>query len=295
MNLDASMDFLDFVAERHRIWERRQAGLPQPWTDHPILAVKKFTNVFRLLDPGSQFVINELYDPEISDRDNLMRFFLYRHTGRVETWEYLQVMMGDYPTVSTIDDARYLLKRYRETTKKPVFTSAYLVYPQSDTPGTDKLDSIFALTKRLFLPGVFTDVVPAFLEAPNQMSRFAEIRKNKGVADFMSMQVLTDWGYTQEFREDEFVVCGPGAVKGSKALGWKSAPAAHQWAVKAVRSLSDVPLLHGRPPSWMDVQNCLCEFSKFARFQLAEPARDGVRYTPAHPGAQPQPTIPRKW
>lgn len=31
-------DFLAFVAERYRIWEQRQAGSPQPWTDDPILA-----------------------------------------------------------------------------------------------------------------------------------------------------------------------------------------------------------------------------------------------------------------
>lgn len=31
-------DFLAFVVERHRIWEQRQAGLPQPWTSDPVLA-----------------------------------------------------------------------------------------------------------------------------------------------------------------------------------------------------------------------------------------------------------------
>lgn len=294
MNPDAAMDFLNFVAERHRIWEKRQAGLPQPWTDDPILAVRKFTNVFRLLDPGSQFVINELHNPELSPRDNLMRFFLYRHTGRVETWEYLQVMMGDYPTVETLDEALELLKQYR-TKKRPVFTGAYLVYPQSDTPGTDKLDSIFSLTRRLFDPSSIDDVVPHFMQATTQETRFHALRSNKGVADFMSMQVLTDWGYTTEFRENKFVVCGPGAVKGVKALGGEHAGAGHVWAYKEVLSLPDVPLLRGMLPSWMDVQNCLCEFSKYARYQKGESPRDGVRYTPAHPGPQPEPTIPRKW
>lgn len=299
MNLDAAMDFLDFVAERHRIWERRQAGAPQPWTEHPILAARKFTNVFRLLDPGSQFVIEELYDPEADPRTNLMRFFLYRHTGRVEVWDHVLVGtgMGVMPpssVVAEIEDIESCMKQYRADTKKPVFTGAYLVYPQSDTPGTDKLDSILALTKRLFTPGSPDDVMPDFLDAKSQAARFNALRRNRGVADFMSMQVLTDWGYTTEFREDEFVVCGPGAVKGAKALGVQNAQLAHRWAVDAVRSMPDVPLLYGRPPSWMDVQNCMCEFSKFVRYQSA-PARDGVRYTPAHPGVQSAPTLPRKW
>jgi alpha-glutamyl/putrescinyl thymine pyrophosphorylase clade 1 len=90
---DAALTFLEFVEERHRIWERRQAGSPQPWTDNPILASHKFTNVYRWLDPGSQFVIEELQDLELSPSDNLMRFFLYRHTGRVETWEWLKLWL----------------------------------------------------------------------------------------------------------------------------------------------------------------------------------------------------------
>jgi hypothetical protein len=314
MNPDAALDFMEFVAERHRIWEKRQAGEPQPWTDHPILAARKFTNVFRLLDHGTQFLLEELYEEGLSERDTLLRFFLYRHTGRVETWEYLNLMLGDYPTLATLDDALAALKQYRgegktkshsytahkiERTKtnfaRPVFTSAYLVFPQSDVPGTDKLDSIFALTKRLFDPSSPDDVMPDFLSAGTQAARFHVLRRNKGVADFMSMQILTDWGYTTEFREDEFVRCGPGAVKGAKALGFSNSDLGHKWAVEAVRGLPDVPLLDGRPPSWMDVQNCLCEFSKFVRYQAAGTPASGVRYKPAHPGAQPAPTLPRKW
>jgi hypothetical protein len=314
VNLDAALDFLEFVQERHRIWEARQEGWPQPWTDHPILATRKFTNVFRVLDYGSQFLLEELYDPELSPRDLLMRFFLYRHTGRVETWQYLQAMMGDYPTVDTLPEALYWLKQYRgdngetrvrkgrwsgkPTTvvkpKRPVFTGAYLVYPQSDTPGTDKLDSVFQLTHRLFERGSQADVMPDFLAAETQAERFAVLRRNNGVADFMSMQVLTDWGYTTEFREDEFVVCGPGAVKGARALDPDARPAeVHRWAVHAVRNLDPLPRLNGRPPSWMDVQNCLCEFSKFVRYQAA-PATEKV-YVPAHPGPQPDPVLPALW
>ncbi len=52
--------YLSFCRERHKIWLKRQAGDPGPWTDDPILATRKFTNVFRILDPGTQFVVQEL-------------------------------------------------------------------------------------------------------------------------------------------------------------------------------------------------------------------------------------------
>lgn len=300
MNPDAALDFLDFVVERHRIWERRQFGHPAPWTLNPILATHKFTNVFRLLDPGTQFILSDLYDPVASPGTNLMRFFLYRHTGRIEVWEYIQLMLGDYPgegeSYPSLLETLKVVKAYRDDSyrPRPVFTNAYLVYPQSSTPGTDKLDSIFGLTAQLFNPSSESYIMPDWLAARSQAERFAVLRRNRGVADFMSMQVLTDWGYTTEFREDEFVVCGPGAVKGAKALGFSRPHEAHLWAVEAVRALPEVPMLALRPPSWMDVQNCLCEFSKYARYQSG-PDRIGVRYQPAHPGAQPTPILPRRW
>lgn len=307
-------DFLRFACERHNIWEQRQAGYPAPWTDDPILASRKFTCVFRVLDPGTQFLLTDLFEPDLDPRDTLMRAFLYRHTGRVETWEALQLTTG-YPTVATLDDVRHAWHAYRgevktimekshadtphkiERTKResarPFFTGAYLVFPQSDTPGTDKLDSIIDLTKRLFTPGSPDDVVPHFLAAKTQAQRFALLRRNKGVGDFMSMQVLTDWGYQcGEDREDEFLVPGPGSIKGAKALDpTKPTMAVVKQVVEAVRGVANGPRLGYRVPSLMDIgSNLLCEWSKYHRYRgQAMPVKP---YQPAHPGPQPAPVLP---
>jgi hypothetical protein len=306
-------DFLRFVQERHRIWEQRQAGAPQPWTDDPILASRKFTNVFRVLDPGTQFLLTDVFDPELSPRDNLMRAFLYRHTGRVETWEWLDVVaMGSYPTVETLDLTGQLWRSYRtgkvpfftgaykvspqehhNPVKPKMFTDAYLVFPQSATPGTDKVDSIIDLTKRLFTPGSPEDIMPDWEKARTQAERFNVLHRNKGVGNFMSMQILTDWGYQcGEDREDEFLVPGPGSIKGAKALD----PTAKTMdvvkrVVREVRGLADGPRLGYRRPSLMDIgSNLLCEWSKYVRFR-GQPLPTKT-YTPAHPGTQPAPVLP---
>ena len=314
---DAALAFLGFVEERHKVWAARQAGLPQPWTEDPIVASKKFTNVFRVLDFGSQFILTDLVDPELPLRDMLARLFLYRHTGRVEVWQALEMTTG-YPTVANLDDVLAAWQAYRGETKtvlktkrltpgpgfghsktigeRPVFTSAYLVFPQSAVRGTDKLESIIQLTKRLFTPGSPDDIVPDFERATTQAERFATLRRNKGVADFMSMQVLTDWGYTPhcgEDREDEFVVPGPGARNGAEELGLPAEKAV-EWAYEAVRSLPDPPTLAGRLPSRMDVQNCLCEFSKYARHARGSSSVQRP-YSPAHPGVASAPVLPEHW
>jgi hypothetical protein len=288
-------DFLAFVVERHRIWEQRQAGAPQPWTADPVLASRKFTNVFRVLDPGTQFVLNELLDPTISDRDQLMRLFLYRHTGRIDSWEWVRLSTGQYPTVATLEDTRAAFKEW-QATGRPVFTNAYLVYPQSSKPGTDKLDSIIDLTARLFDRDSPDDVMRGWRKLPlhgHQAERFRLLRRNKGVGDFMSMQVLTDWSYSlSRDMEDEFLVPGPGSIKGAKALRPNSSVGDTVKEVfYQVRELPQCPRLGYRVPSLMDIgSNLLCEWSKYVRFR-AQPSQPKP-YVPAHPGPQPTPVLP---
>jgi hypothetical protein len=295
IDVDRALQFTDFVTERHRIWEQRQAGLPQPWTADPILERKKFTSVFRILDPGTQFIMTDLIDPEIGPRDQLMRLFLYRHTGRVEAWEYLALVGSGYPLVDDLFEPREVWSAYRAQ-GNPLFTNAYLVFPQSTVPGTDKLSSIIDLTSRLFSPSSPQDVVPDFLAASSQAERFAVLRRNKGVADFMSMQILTDWGYTPhagEDRENEFVVCGPGAVKGAATIDPRSRPLdVHRWVTNALWA-SGGPTLGDRLPSYMDTQNTLCEFSKYVRWEAK--GVTGKPYRAAHPGPQPVPVLPKHW
>ncbi len=310
-------DFLGFVAERHRVWEKRQAGLPAPWTDDPILARRKFTNVFRVLDPGTQFLLTDLFEPGLSERDTLMRAFLYRHTGRVEAWQYLDLMIG-YPTADRLKEARAVWQKYRgeprlyqripwsqpkatytgpsheaKSFPRTVFTGAYIVFPQSGTAGTDKMDSIIDLTARLFTPGSPDDVMPAWGRARTQAERYKVLRSNKGVGDFMAMQILTDWGYQcGEDREDEFLVPGPGSVKGAKAIdpGAQTMDVVRR-VVAAVRELPDCPRVGYRVPSLMDIgSNLLCEWSKYTRFR--EQPLPAKSYKPAHPGPQPDPVLP---
>lgn len=284
-------DFLQFVVERHRIWERRLAGDPGPWTDDPVLASHKFTNVFRVLDPGTQYILQDLITLDCGPRTALMRLFLYRHTGNVDAWEWLDLMQG-LPHWKDLEQVRVDWQVYRATGAR-VFTGAYNIHPQNPEKGADKLDGVINLTQRLFTPGSPEDVVPDFLEAQTQEQRFKVLQRNKGVGNFMAMQILTDWGYLGNVdREDEFLVPGPGSVNGAKALNPdQPVQATVAEVLRAVREVPGSPRLYGRPPSLMDVgSNLLCEWSKYVRFRAR--GTHPKPYTPAHPGPQPAPVVP---
>lgn len=274
--------YLQFVEERHRIWELRQLSAPQPWTTDPTLSTRKFTNVFRVLDPGSQFVF-ELESEGWAE--TLFRLFLYRYTNEPATWRWMRSALGRWPEAYDgpgvfID----LLTQYREAGNR-VFSGAYVILPQPNRPG-DKVVQAVELAYR-WMECHSED----FYAAATQQQRYDILRREYGVGPFMAMQILTDWGYTihcGEDREDEFVVAGPGAIKGAKAVNPLMPPAmVIERCQRMVELGDDVPTLPGgRTPSLMDIQNTLCEFSKYVR----GPVRS--TYRPAHPGPQADPILP---
>lgn len=59
--------FLDFVAERERIRLKKEAGLPRPWTDDPILRDYKFCCVRREDDRVTKGIAAAYRDPYKDD------------------------------------------------------------------------------------------------------------------------------------------------------------------------------------------------------------------------------------
>lgn len=292
-------EYQNFVYERHEVWLARQAGGPQPWSADPIVRFHKFTNVFRVLDPGSQYALalgNELGSTEL---DVLARVFLYRYTNLPATWEHLSALLDGWPTAEDIIKpkrrARVLaaVDAYRAAGNQ-VFSGAYMILPQPGKSG-DKVEQALDLTAR-----VLTETGKAFLKAKAPKAKYDTLRQHYGVGEFMAMQILTDWGYSQygEDRENEFVIAGPGSKKGTRWLSEAKAEAViadqREWWLSQQVYLTG-PNGRRRYPSLMDVQNTFCEYSKYARYRSRGGLLEEREYTPAHPGPQPAPVYPPAW
>lgn len=289
-NVDNYFECLDWIRARHEVWEKRQCALPGPWTDHPVVASKKFTNVFRVLDPGSQYVLTDLWcaDPE----EFLARLILYRNTNLLGPW---QAFTGDLSITSNAAAFKRHLFEYKAE-HGGVFSGAYMVWGGTEK-GVDKIDHVFGWLFELMNKGVLTD----FLFADSQQERFDILKGCRGIGAFIAMQVLTDFGYggyDQQDNENDFIVPGPGAVNGAAWL-WpgKSPEFVTRWLQTVVWSDPDCPTLElpggrDRKPSLMDIQNCLCETSKLARYLTKPP---GAPYMAANPGVQPRPKYPEHW
>ena len=285
MDLDRALEFLDFVGERHRVWLRRQEGESQPWTQNPVLATRKFTNVYRLLDPGSQFVMTDLLADDPDEFEFLARCLLYRITNLPSAWRSFP---GDLDLTNRPDEFRSHLHSLKARGEQ-VFSGAYMIWGGT-VKGVDKIDHVF---------GVLEGAAPGladFLMADTQAERFEALSGCRGVGAFNAMQVLTDFGYSTEYREDDFVVPGPGARKGATALGMKAEDAI-EWGWEAIHKQDDPPLIWGSGNrghflSKMDVQNCLGEFSKCVRCASKRSAQKP--YAPAHSTVQSW-VLPSNW
>ena len=160
------------------------------------------------------------------------------------------------------------------------------------------------LARALTAPGGREEVVNAVVGAATPAAAYEALRGPYGMGDFMSMQILTDWGYYWPGHdENEFVVAGPGSRRGVAELFRGSAGPKAEDVIRWVRGqwLEDVtcplvPLPGGlhRPPSLMDIQNTFCEFSKYMRY-IKQERVTGAPYRPAHPGPQPSPILPHHW
>jgi len=280
--------YTGMVEERHKIWLARQDDAPQPWTKDPVLVNLKMTNMFRVLDPGSQFVFDLDGDDPV---DVITRLVFYRITNRPSTWYALRTRLGRYPVAADFTENPERITAFLDLYRNlgnPIFSGAYIIIPE---PGTanDKMEGAVRLTHTFV-----TEKAETFLDATTQDERFAVLESTPGLGKFLSMQILTDWAYLQIDEPDlSFIMAGPGARRGAALL--------HP-TKKAEDVIYDLTVdwmdhqtvtLAGRSLTLMDVQNTLCEFSKYAR-EIDTPRRK-TAYRPAHPGAQPTPILPQWW
>lgn len=269
MNVDMALAYSSFVPERHRVFEKRQRGEPGPWTDDPILRGKKFTNVFRVLDHGSQFLLTELLNTAESPADALARAFLYRMTNRPEIWEWMRDNESVPGAEDMTEDLADLWCGLRDEGMQ-IFSGAYVIMPEPGVLGVDKTRSVVKLATRYFHPDSPESIVIPFYQSTTMAERFKVLRAQKGIGDFLAMQILTDVGYSEwgdDQNENEFVMPGPGCRNGAlEIFPEKRAIDVIHWCRDLVLDMDDCPEINDRPPSLMDIQNTLCEFSKYARY-----------------------------
>jgi|SRR5438876_2395249 len=285
-NAEMLKSFWRFVCERQWVWHRRfvERKFP-PWTDDPILKTTRFTNVYRELDPGTQYALREILETRLSMKDKIFNVMLYRLIGRTDTFSAIGAQH-----VSSFDSSflEKTLRFIRDVKGEPPFSGAYIVSTYLGMGSRDKVVNI----ARLFgeLSKIFNGVYDQLLACRSAEEAFLELRSLYGFGTFLAYQVLVDLLYPLKinrgrpilpFSHNDWAIAGPGAQKGVKILLSdqtisKDLPVMqwlheHQQA-EFERLRLEFPYLHNERGdeiqiSLSNIENCLCEFYKYIKIQ----------------------------
>lgn len=261
MKLDSVDTVVNFAKTRHRLWE----GKP---VKSKILSTRKFTNVFRVLDRGSQYLLGlmDLHD-ELIDRVALS--YLYRQVNRPDSFDaIIEANDGYVPEAADIFN--------------PLWYDKVIAPVVAARPGAFLNGAYIILIKPGDSRGTVEKMKDVFPRAANHLGHVADVtdlatrvlllEETPGIGPFLAMQIATDLGYTrgEPDQENSYILAGPGSRKGvgeMLGLGKDATQVQAQVAIQRfpVERLPALPYSNGRPPSLMDIQNVFCEYSKYAR------------------------------
>lgn len=265
-------DFVRFITERQRIYERRARGDDPPWTDDKVLQRYHFCNVYRELDAGTQYLRENILGCG-ADHDVFFNVLVYRLVNDPDSYEAL----GGFTPVNEFD-VDTVVSRLHDYDGR-VFSPAYRIPAHRFVDSDSKVENIFYGVIRDDLLANFTTYWNGVSEADSWGDAHRLLRKLRGIGDFLAYEFVTDLNYDLlPFSENDFVNVGPGARRGLERLWYEDIDDYEtkvQWIVDKQEELfnlhgCDFPYWNGKRLTLRDIEHSLCEAEKFARVKNNE-------------------------
>lgn len=263
--------FCYWIREREAIRLRKECGAPRPWTSDPIMGAHHFCNVRREHDRGTKELRAAWKADGIWNQ--------WRHHKEWPAQWTAARMLNYAPSFLTVCSLwtqpstwASMLKHIQEHGEK-VFHTAYVV--STCGKSMNKVDYVLQVVAAVRAKGIST---------LSCRQAFEDLRSIDGLGSFMAGQVVADLkniGYLANTMVDDwwtFSVPGPGSLKGLGFLyGMKATERMYPELMEDLTARLPPDIVAMRIHQ-QDLQNCLCEFSKYMRYLQELPGR--VRYYP---------------
>ncbi|SCY90582.1 nucleotide kinase domain-containing protein [Desulfoluna spongiiphila] len=278
--------YLYFMQERMNIfWERnnKKNHFMSSLTNDSILSEYKFTNVYRVCDRVSQYLVkNVIYSDKdkFIPKDQILRVLLFKIFNRIDTWQYLENRLGTIKFDNF--DEKYISLLLEERIKKqPIFSAAYLM---TGTHSTYSSGFIYKHEKWLHMlkTEIMNDEIVDRILNSRSLSELYEILINcTFIGPFLAYQYAIDLNYTEiiNFDENSFVMAGIGAIRGIKKCFIDIGKYSYEDVIKYTADNMEFfrekygysfKNLYGRAPTLIDLQNCYCETDKYLRVKMPD-------------------------
>ncbi|MBS3151857.1 hypothetical protein J4230_00445 [Candidatus Woesearchaeota archaeon] len=278
--------FWYFVCERQSVWYKRFCcKLDPPWTKDIILQKERFTNVYRELDPGTIYAINNILEVDAPKQDKIFNTMFYRLVGSSNTHKEVGFQKLSYFNPEHLEAK---MKYIRDVEKKSVFTAAYMVSGYSKMGSKDKVENVVRLFTKL--RNSFDSIYSDIQGCKNSEEVYNVIRGLYGFGNFLSYQILVDLLYPLRickgksllpYSHDDWASAGPGAKIGIELLLKKGLKFSNLDVMMWLRKNQCEEFLRfGLNFNYLtddkgdkielslaNIQNCLCEFHKYIKIR----------------------------
>ncbi|WP_207497118.1 nucleotide kinase domain-containing protein [Aridibaculum aurantiacum] len=270
-----------FIQERMKIFWRRFEGLESDLTDDPILAQYKFTNVYRVLDRVSQYLVRHVIsekEQQYPGVDNLLRIIVFKIFNNISTWEYLESRLGEI-SIKTFDVDRITALLDERIKQVAIFSPAYMM------TGSHAKYNMYARKHEKWLRMVEKELLQGkgfekIIAAKSLEQVYNILLQCSFIGEFLAYQYAIDFNYSSviNFSENSFVKAGIGAIRGIKKCFSGIGHFTFEDCIRYTQDnfekhqqqygFTDFKNLFGRPPQLIDLQNCFCETDKYLRVKM---------------------------
>ena len=282
-DIDRLSEFWHFVYDRHMIYVRRfEQELPRElWTNDPVLQTVFFTNVYRELDIGTQYLKDHIID-QGTELDELFEILVYRLFNNRYTYEALSETgrpFGDWKDWREISHC--IKERHCRHDDYPIFSMAHMTTSMRQGGQETKVGAACYVLHQHWknIEDILHMVVNAGHNDNGLENQCKYIATLDGYGMFLSYEIVTDLHYSkglQRFSPNDWANPGPGCRKAIDTL----VPTRKRNKIPyldVIRFLHqnqeacfdglhlDFPYYQGERLSLRNVEHSLCEYYKYHR------------------------------
>lgn len=256
-----------WITERESIRNKKEAGLPAPWSDNPVMQVTYFCNVNREHDKVTKWIRQNWTYPCDTLGEECSEYYDFamivaRIFNLPSTLEELQQPIETYHWLEHAEEVFHDRKQRGDN----IWNGAYII--STNGKKMDKASYCLMLLEKLAKSHKITHNCSTLYEAHQALM------KVEGLASFLAAQVVADLkntvGHPLNKAEDWFTFSapGPGSLRG---LSWffeekVSAKNYHEKIKEAYEILEfELPEEILEFLCFQNLQNCFCEYDKFMR------------------------------